>query len=154
MRIDPGGRIALDTNILLDATDESRPWHPLARSVFHTLSLIKAQPILGTQVIREYLVVATRPEKHNGLGLGIQEAAGNIAEFCKRASLVGETPASSSLFCRWAVQFQVVGKKLHDLQLLATIHQAGIRTLLTSNPGDFPPNAGVSIVTLADFQFP
>lgn len=152
MKIEPGERVALDTNILLDATDESRELHAKAQSVFRDLPPQGVSLVLGTQVIREYLVVATRPQENNGLGQPIEDALANIREFRKRAALVGESIEACEQMERWAHQFHITGKKLHDLQLLATIRQAGIRILLTSNPGDFPPATDVRIATLAGLE--
>lgn len=142
-------RLALDTNILLDATDESRPLYGKAQSVF--LPSRGVHLVLGTQVIREYLVVATRPQRNNGLGLTTADALGNVEEFRKRASIVPESVEASELLTRWALRFRITGKRLHDLQLLATVCHAGIRVLLTSNPDDFPTDTEVEIVTLSEF---
>ena len=108
--------------------------------------------ILATQVIREYLVVATRPEKNNGLALSLEDAMANIREFRRYAALIPETIEACELLTRWARQFQITGKRLHDLQLLATLQQAGVPTLLTSNPDDFPAATGVRITTLAELK--
>jgi predicted nucleic acid-binding protein len=150
MKIESGQSLALDTNILLDATDQARPSHQLALSLFQTLPRRRILLVLATQVIREYLVVATRPEKNNGLGLSIHDAIRNVAAFRQRAAIVPETIQAGELMEKWALQFRSTGKKLHDLQLLATIHQAGIGALLTSNPSDFPKNTGVKILALRD----
>ena len=45
-----------------------------AQSVFVFLPANGVELFLPTQVVREYLVVATRPEKINGLGLAIEDA--------------------------------------------------------------------------------
>jgi predicted nucleic acid-binding protein len=144
IKIEAGQSLALDTNILLDATDMARPSHQSALSLFQSLSRRRILLILATQVIREYLVVATRPEKNNGLGLPIHDA------MRQRAAIIPETVQAGELMEKWALQFRTTGKKLHDLQLLATIHQAGIGAVLTSNPSDFPKNTGVQIFSLRD----
>lgn len=152
MKIEPGLLVALDTNILLDATDEGRPRHVQAGAVFRDLPRQGVDLFLCTQVIREYLVVATRPPASNGLGMSNQDAGANVEAFRKRASVIPETLPASDLFLTWARHFQITGKRLHDLQLLATIHQAGVRVLLTSNPDDFPKDTGVRIATLLDLE--
>jgi predicted nucleic acid-binding protein len=149
MKIEPGQSVALDTNILLDATDEARPLHAKARS----LLLRQGTGLcLGTQVLREYLVVATRPQENNGLGMTVEDAVLNVSQFRKRASILPETVEASELLSRWAVQYGVTGKRLHDLQLLATVHQAGVTTLITSNAADFPRDTDVRIVTLEEIE--
>lgn len=152
MRIERGLKIALDTNILLDATDEGRTWHAKALSTFKELPLQGADLYLATQVVREYLVVATRPVENNGLGLSVKDAVGNVGQFQKRASLIPETTKASDLMVQWALKFGSAGKKLHDLQLLATVRQAGLHMLLTSNPGDFPRGTEILICSLPELE--
>lgn len=59
--------VFLDTNILLIATDESKEYHSSARDIVSK----KIDYIFGNsgQVLREYLVVATRPTEANGLSM-------------------------------------------------------------------------------------
>jgi len=152
MRIEPGQRICLDTNILLDASDEGRLFHSKALGVFSLLPQSGADLLLATQVIREYVVVATRPEKNNGLGLSMEDATNNIFEFRKQAKVIPESVSSCEKLLRWAVRLQIAGKKLHDLQILATAWQAGAQILLTSNVADFPTDVGPQIMALADLD--
>jgi len=152
MRIEPGQRVCLDTNILLDASDEGRMFHSKAIGVFSLLPQSGADLLLATQVIREYLVVASRPEKNNGLGLSIEDAANNVFEFRKQAKVIPESVSSCEKLLEWAVRLQIAGKKLHDLQILATACQAGANILLTSNVADFPTDVGPQIMALADLD--
>ena len=59
----------LDTNILLAATDESRHNHLLASRLLAASGSLGCRCALSGQIIREYLVVATRSVEANGLGL-------------------------------------------------------------------------------------
>ena len=152
MRIEPGEKVCLDTNVLLDTTDEGRIFHSKAQSVFAFLPANGVELFLPTQVVREYLVVATRPEKTNGLGLAIEDAAENVRQFRKRATVIPESVLSSRNLLVWSVRFQTSGKKLHDLQIIATAHEAGVRILVTTNVDDFPENTGVKILSLADLS--
>jgi predicted nucleic acid-binding protein len=153
MRIKPGQKICLDTNVLLDATDEGRALHGKAQSVFAFLPANGADLFLATQVIREYLVVATRPEMNNGLGLAIREAVDNVREFQKQAAVIPESLSSCRNLLELSVRFQTTGKKLHDLQILATAHEAGVQILITSNASDFPRIPKVAILPLIDVEF-
>ena len=152
MRIEPGQKICLDTNILLDATDEGRVFHSKALGVFSLLPQSGVVLLLATQVIREYVVVATRPEKNNGLGLSVEDAANNVFEFRKQANLIPESVSSCENLLEWSVRLQITGKKLHDLQILATAWQAGAQILVTSHVADFPTGLGPQIVALADLD--
>jgi predicted nucleic acid-binding protein len=111
MRIEPGEKVCLDTNVLLDTTDEGRMFHSKAQSVFAFLPANGVELFLPTQVVREYLVVATRPEKNNGLGLAIEDAVENVRQFRKRATVIPESVLSSRNLLVWSVRFQTSGKK-------------------------------------------
>ena len=62
-----GDTLFVDTNVLLTATDESRPLHREATRLL-TGEVIQGLSLAASgQVLREYLVVATRPADVNGL---------------------------------------------------------------------------------------
>ena len=153
MRIERGLKVLVDTNVLLEATDEGRPLHRQAKDVFQHAAASGVDLFLGTQVIREYLVVATRPVPNNGLGMAMTTALDNVARFRQRASLVAETIQAGETFLSWAARFGIQGKRLHDLQLQASATAAGMDVLLTANPADFPETGGVRIVPLADVEW-
>lgn len=153
MRIEPGTAISLDTNILLDATDVGRELHTMA---LRTLSLRPPagwKLFIGTQVLREYLVVATRSKKSNGLGLTVRDAITNVRTFCDHVEIIPESIESSNLLLKWIAAYKTTGAGIHDLQILATSHAAGIPAFLTSNVDDFPKTAGPRILALRDVDF-
>lgn len=61
-------RVFVDTNVLLAASDPSRPHHHQALHVFDRWPSEGVMLLASGQVLREYLVVATRPLQANGLG--------------------------------------------------------------------------------------
>ena len=70
-------RVFVDTNVLVDATNLDRPSHASA------LAFLERRPglVFSAQIAREYLVVATRPVAVNGLGLTLDVALANLAEY-------------------------------------------------------------------------
>lgn len=146
MRIKAGHRLSVDTNILLDATDEGRTGHAQARWIFETFPGAQIELILGTQVLREYLVVVTRPEASNGLGLGLKDALENLEQFERRATIIAESREASRVFRTWVAELGAAGRKLHDLQILATTYAAGVSRFVTANTADFPSDRGVQII--------
>ena len=152
MKIERGTKVLVDTNVLLEATDEGRPFHALALALFQNAPAAGFDLFLGTQVVREYLVVATRPVENNGLGMSMTAALDNLDRFRQRASMVAETQRASEVFLDWAAQWQVRGKKLHDLQLLATASAAEMDALLTANQQDFPTPSPLTIIPLSGLE--
>ena len=73
-----------DTNVFLSATDRSRKHHAEARELLQSAGAVKAILAVSGQIIREYLVVATRPVEVNGLGLVVEDALMNIAVFTRK----------------------------------------------------------------------
>jgi len=63
MRIEAGQKICLDTNVLLDATDEGRSFHSKALGLFSLLPQSGAELLLATQVnalVFRFFFLATR----------------------------------------------------------------------------------------------
>ena len=145
-----GNALFVDTNILLTASDESRSLHReasllLAGSVVQDLRLA-----VSGQVLREYLVVATRPVDANGLGLSIEAAAANVVEFLRSLNMYSETDEVSSRLRQLALAHDVNGKNLHDANIAATMEVHGIRDLVTLNADDFARFEGINIVSITD----
>jgi hypothetical protein len=84
MRIERGTKVFVDTNVLLEATDEGRRFHVEALNLFRNAAEDGVDLFLGTQVLREYLVVATRPIDNNGLGMTPELALDNVSRFQKK----------------------------------------------------------------------
>ena len=145
-----GDTLFVDTNVLLIATDESRSLHQeamqlLAGSVTQYLSLATSG-----QVLREYLVVATRPVDVNGLGLSTEVAVANVNEFLDGFNMCDETVEVSSRLRQLALTHNLSGKRLHDANIVATMEVHGIRALVTENAGDFAPFEDVAILSITD----
>ena len=140
----------VDTNVLLIATDESRQFHSEALKLLSgTIGLDKRLATSG-QVVREYLVVATRPIESNGLGLSAAEAEANVNKFLSRLELYDETEAVSKRLRQLVTAHNLHGKRLHDANIVATMVVHGIRTLLTQNAADFAPFNDITILAIPD----
>ena len=140
----------VDTNVLLAATDESRPLHSDALNLLSgTVSRHKRLATSG-QVVREYLVVATRPIENNGLGLSATDAEANVNEFLRGLELFDENEAVSRRLRQLTTTHNLRGKRIHDANLVATMTVHGISTLLTQNGSDFAPFGDIEIVAIPD----
>ena len=145
-----GSQLFVDTNILLTATDESRPLHSAATRILD--GSLGQDLILAAsgQVLREYLVVAIRPTEVNGLGLSVPDALANIDAFARRLDLYDETVAVSTRLRQLALDHDLRGKRLHDANIVATMSVHGIPTLLTQEGRGFAPFGGIEIVAIPD----
>ena len=142
----------VDTNILLAATDTGRRDHALASSVFTRAAARGIHPFICGQVVREYLVVATRSVDSNGLGLVLRDALHNVRQFRRRCGFLAEDERTAEILLSLAEKHRITGKRIHDANLVALMQAHGIRTLLTLNPRDFACFEGITIPDLAEFE--
>ena len=148
MEIKAGEILFVDTNVLLVATDESRPHHREAKALFASVGASGYHLALSGQILREYLVVATRAVQDNGLGLSVDQALGNLAAFARRAVFYDENEAVSLRLRALCAGGRLKGKRLHDASVAATLLAHGLSTLITENPRDFQEFAEVKTVGL------
>ena len=137
--------VFVDTNILLAATDVSRDKHAEATRF---LSFSKAQLLLSGQVLREYLVVATRPVEVNGLGMRPTDALGNAAQLQARCRLLEETSDVLKILCQLVSTLNLKGKRIHDANIAAVMITHGVHRLATLNPKDFGAFEGFTLVSI------
>lgn len=120
----------VDTNVLLAATDVSRTVHGAAVAV---LERDPRRLALCPQIVREYLVVATRPRGVNGLGLPVAAAVSNVEQFLDDMDLVGEDAATARELRQWAIRYDVSGTQINDANLVAVALSRGASVIVTDN---------------------
>jgi predicted nucleic acid-binding protein len=131
--------VLVDTNVLLEATAPARDLHRAGRGVFDEWPNRGVRLCLSGQVLREYLVVATRGAEVNGLGLGIGAALDNVAAFLDRCRFLPEDGAVARHLRELLRNFPCTGKRIHDANLVATGLVHGVTKLVTANAKDFEP---------------
>lgn len=151
MVITAGEILFLDTNILLTATDESRSHHKFARTVIASHQRIGLHLGISGQIIREYLVVATRAPEVNGLGIEPADALSNVNEFSKRLLFFDETEAASIQLRLLTNNYQLIGTRIHDANVVATMLTHGLSKLVTENQADFSVFSDVETIDLPEF---
>ena len=144
-----GETLFVDTNVFLSATDRSRSNHDHARDLLRGGIDGGYHLALSGQVIREYLVVATRPVDVNGLGLSTGLALQNIDVFARPPFVFCDETEAVSQRLRELVQAnELVGKRIHDANIVATMIEEGIRRLITTNVADFSSFDAIEVVEL------
>lgn len=129
-------RIMLDTNVLLAATDEGRPEHTDALMIINEWASDVTLCTSG-QILREYLVVATRPAERNGLGLKTADAVGNVRAIRERTAFLAEDARVAGRLSALLVDVECGGKQVHDANVVATMLAHGVGMVITMNIGDF-----------------
>ncbi len=126
-------RVFVDTNVLLDATNTARKFHGVAKQVLQS----GFQLVFSCQIIREYLVVATRPISVNGFGMAFDEAMHNVTQVRRIVRLLPEEKPILAMFLTNLKSVPVSGKAIHDAWVVATAQVHGIRQIVTANVNDF-----------------
>lgn len=131
---DPAGLVVVDTNVLLAATDRSRGVHTAATAF---LNEDERRLALTPQIVREYLAVATRPVEASGFGLAMNDAVANVHEFLDDMDLLSEDAATTAVLMGLVSDHQVVGKQVHDANVVAVALAHGARAIVTDNTRHF-----------------
>ena len=104
------------------------------------------------QIIREYLVVATRSVEANGLGLDAADALANVEQLSSRLEFCDESESVSTRLRSLVRAYHWTGKKIHDANVVATMNAHGITRLVTENPADFQVCQDITLITLSEGQ--
>jgi predicted nucleic acid-binding protein len=144
----------LDTNIILRIADISSASHSLASEAIKKIIKDGHEPVITSQVLIEFWVVATRPKDVNGLGFNVSQTKNCVNDFLNNFRLIIETPDIFSQWFQLVVDHNIKGKRTHDIRLLAVMTVYQIPYLLTFNPKDFIPLPNITIIqpqTLMNF---
>lgn len=130
-------RLLVDTSVLLEASNRARAHHAAARALLEK----HAGLVFPAQVLREYLVVATRAPEQNGLGLKLAQALENVEGFRERIRLLPEERPLLPAFLALLKETPVSGKRLHDAHIAAAAICHRVGRIVTLNTRDFAPFA-------------
>lgn len=130
-------RVVLDTNILLAATDTARAEHTRARAALDEWPATGTTLYTSGQILREYLSVATRPERQNGLGLTMSDCLGNVRALRDRLDVLPESEKVTARLLALLTDVECAGSQVHDANVVATMLVHGVATIVTINVGDF-----------------
>ncbi|MBD2578604.1 PIN domain-containing protein [Oscillatoria sp. FACHB-1406] len=139
-------RYLLDTNILLRAYDLSSSSSEVAVKAISLLLEQGDECVLTAQVLIEFWVVATRPVEVNGLGWNTAKTQDVVEMLLQQFPLLEE---SDRVFLNWLALVKtgnIIGKRTHDVRLIAVMLSHQVSHLLTFNPSDFTAVSDVVIV--------
>ena len=136
----------VDTNVLLDAIDPARQGHRPAREFLDSPGRLAVTP----QVLREFLVVSTRPGAVNGMDHPPGVAADNVERLVGRLSVLPDDARVALRLRELVIRGDVRGMQIHDANLVAAALVHGMTRLVTSNARHFSRFADlIEIVSLA-----
>lgn len=128
----------LDCNILVQLALSDHPANAATVAVVQAAVQGGSRLVFPPLIISEFLHVITDARRFRP-PLTMIEALDWVENFLGNSavSLLEPTPESLRQTLRWMRQFNLGRKRILDTQLAAVLHTAGVRRLLTSNPGDF-----------------
>jgi len=137
----------VDTNTLLSATNSARVEHETARRLFPAARGVGCHLALSGQVLREYLVVATRPLRVNGLGMEQSHALHNMQWFRNQTVFLEETEPAFDELRRLVELHAYAGKRIHDANIAAVMIAHNVRTIITTHTEDFSGIGGLHVLS-------
>lgn len=147
--------VLIDTNVLLSATAPLRPLHSVAIAVLNDWPNQGSILATTSQVLREYLVVATRPVEVNGLGLSVADALANVVAFRGRMRLLADGEPVWDRLRAPVEAHGCLGKQIHDANVVATALTSGVGRVVTANVSDFTRfGPEIEIIDLAALPAP
>ena len=136
----------LDTNIILRFSNPSDTQHESAKNAVAAILAQGDECYLASQVLIEMWVVATRPTDVNGLGWSTIYTRHVIDQLMQRFPIAEEVP---QLFPTWldiVSTHKILGKRSHDVRLVALMKTSAISHILTLNPSDFSNIPDITVV--------
>lgn len=139
-------RYLLDTNVILRFCNPSDIQHHLSTEAIYCLLNQADECFLTAQVLIELWVVATRPVEVNGLGWTTEKTRNTIDQLLNRFSLLEESPEIFPTWLDLVTTDKVIGKRTHDVRLIAIMLANEITHILTFNPTDFAVTSSITVV--------
>jgi predicted nucleic acid-binding protein len=129
--------ILLDTNIILRSKQSSSLHYKEVTEKLIGFVKSKETLIVCPQIIYEFYVVATHPEKNNGFGLSAENANNEIENILETYTFLDNGVGMFQLWMKLIKQYNIIGKKAHDTRLVAFMQSNNIEKLYTLNKPDF-----------------
>jgi predicted nucleic acid-binding protein len=128
----------LDTGFLVAAEVVEHADHTTARQTLAQLVAAGDRVAISPQILAEFIHVVTDPRRFTQ-PLSMDEAQRLAQQWwtAREVDRVFPNEAATQQFLAWLGQFSLGRKWLLDTLLAATYHQAGIQSVLTTNPADF-----------------
>ena len=138
----------LDCNILVQLALQDHPANAATVAVVQAEAQRGGRLVFPSLVINEFLHVITDPRRFSP-PLTMTEALDWTEAFLTNPAVTVIEPSAESApqTLRWMRQFNLGRKRILDTHLAAVLHTAGVRRLLTSNPGDFAVFGIFEIIT-------
>ena len=143
-------KIGIDTTFLIQVEIAEHPEHKRAYSFLRRILDSSDGFALAPQVLNEYIHIVT-DKKRFERPLSMKEALYRAHAWWNGAEIeqILPTDHSVSRFLTWMGRYELGRKRILDTMLAATYFAGGVRTIVTSNPGDFQVFEEIDVITPA-----
>ena len=131
-----GKSVFVDTNVLVYANNRDSNLCEAARATLENLTRSGSSLFISDQILREYLVIMTRPgiiEKPISLGSATEDAIRMMKEF----TLLFPNQNSLDNLMEPILKHELKGKRIHDAAIVSLMLANGIAEIVTNNIEDF-----------------
>jgi predicted nucleic acid-binding protein len=129
-------RYFIDTNILIFANLPTHPFNGAAKGKLLALAATGAEIWVSRQVLREYLAGMTRPRTFTG-STTMTALVADVQHFERTFHVAEDNAAVTATLLALVSGIPVIGRQIHDANIVATMQEYGIQNLLTDNIADF-----------------
>jgi predicted nucleic acid-binding protein len=126
-----------DTNILLRLVDVESFHHLEAKIAVDKLLKQGHTIYILIQNVSEFWNVCTRPKDKNGLGFTISQVESELSVIEQVFDILPDTIETYENWRELVVKHSVLGVKVHDVKIVASMKSHNIKYLLTFNSKDF-----------------
>ncbi|MDQ8191696.1 type II toxin-antitoxin system VapC family toxin [Roseibacillus persicicus] len=137
-----------DANLFLGAFQGTRANHDACLHLMEQAEEGHFRLLVSNQILREVLVVSTRPRENNGLGATVAEAIKNQNVILSICLLLPEDDAVAETLHDLVAKYDLKGKRIHDANIAATALRHGFTKILTANPKDFAKISEIEVVPI------
>ena len=139
-------KIFIDTNILVYMANEDSPFYSKVRKIFETIAG-DYELWISRQILREYTVIMTRPESLEK-PITPEEVISDLEKFENIFYIADENKKVTENLKKLIRNYKLIGKRIHDANIVATMEANSISVLFTLNLDDFKNFKGISLLDL------
>ena len=126
----------VDTNVLVAARFVNALGHLATCRCLDRVGNTEEPLHISRQIVREYLVVVTRPQIWSG-PLAMEDALEDATRLVSSFTVLEDGPNVMAMLTALCREVPTAGKQIHDANIAATMLAHGERRLLTLNAKDF-----------------
>lgn len=137
-----------DTNVLVYAHFPTAPHYTASRVLLDQAKNPGAELCLAPQNLAEFYAIVTSPKRVSP-AKSVDDALAAIDDLLALPGL-SLLPVPPDVVARWTQlvrQHRVIGRKVFDVQLVATMVGNGVRKIYTFNVADFQLFPGIQVLT-------